>query len=143
MNTYFLLKFIHIVAVISWMAGMFYLPRLYVYHAENKNNPDLCAVFCVMERKLLRIIINPAMILSLISGFWLIFEGAASWSDAWLHAKLLLVLAMVFTHALYAKWRSNFSKGLYPYSSKFYRMVNEIPTILMMAIVFLVVFKPF
>lgn len=141
---YVILKTLHIVAVIAWMAGMFYLPRLYVYHTENWSNKELGAVFCVMERRLLRVIINPALIVTLLTGIWMVSEGmGATWQDGWLHAKLTLVAAMLLTHGFYARWRRHLANGQNAHSSTFYRVMNEVPTILLIGIVYLVVAKPF
>lgn len=141
---YLWLKALHIIAVISWMAGIFYLPRLFVYHAEAEKGSELSETFKIMERKLLRIIMNPAMMLT-----WL-FGGLMLWANpelmrgaGWLHAKLLLVVAMtVFHHAL-GRWRKAFLADNNTHSHKFYRKINEIPTLLMIAIVVLVVVRPF
>ncbi len=140
---YLTLKSIHIIAVISWMAGMLYLPRLFAYHSENKKRKDICSLFCTMERRLLKIIMNPAMIVTFITGFWLIFDGTAvEWSDGWLHTKLLLVFFMGAVHAYFSRCRKQLEAGLNKHSSKFFRLINEVPTILIILIVLLVVFKP-
>ncbi len=135
----------HIVSVISWMAGLFYLPRLYVYHAKHQAGSEASETFKVMERKLLRIIMNPAMIASLASGLilvWLGFLGSLA-AEGWLHAKLALSAGMIWYHMLLARWRIAFARDANTRSEKFYRMVNEVPTLLMIGIVVLVVVKPF
>jgi putative membrane protein len=142
MSTYLIIKSLHIIFVISWMCGIFYLPRLFVYHVKAKKNGELDQTLKTMERRLLKIIMNPAMILTFISGFWLIsFIGFNS--GGWLHLKILLVLLMAGFHGFLSKCRKNFAAGENKRSEKFYRITNEVPTILMIVIVFLVVVKPF
>ena len=139
---YLWLKAFHIIAVISWMAGMLYLPRLYVYHAAAAPGSPQSETFKVMERRLLRIIINPAMIATWILGLWLAHEGG--WFRAgWLHGKLLLVLILSAYHGFLARCMKDFAADRNRRSEKFYRMTNEIPAILMIGIVILVVIKPF
>jgi len=133
---------LHIIAVISWMAGMFYLPRLFVYHARLEPGSDASEMFKEMERKLIRIIINPAMILAWIFGLSMAF-GQDLWGNHWFHVKFLLVIAMSGFHGFLSRWRRQFSRDENIHSEKFYRQVNEIPTLLMVAIVFLVIMKPF
>ncbi|MFT5703721.1 MAG: putative membrane protein [Rickettsiales bacterium] len=141
-NTYLIVKSLHIISVISWMAGLLYLPRIFVYHTKAKIGSELDTTLQVMERKLLRFIMNPAMILSFIFGFWLIhFIGFSS--GGWLHAKILLVLILAGFHGFLSKCRKNFASGNNKKSDKFYRIANEVPTLLMIAIVLLVVIKPF
>ena len=133
---------LHIVAVIAWMAGMLYLPRLYVYHADAKAGSELSETFKVMERRLLRGIINPAMISTWIFGLLIAIEG--NWfSQHWLHAKLALVILMQIAHAFLARWRRAFAEDRNTHSARFYRFVNEVPTVLMIVIVILVIVKPF
>ncbi|MFT6331919.1 MAG: putative membrane protein [Lentimonas sp.] len=142
MDTYLIAKFLHIISLISWMCGMLYLPRLFVYHTQAKIGGELDKTLQIMEAKLLRFIMNPAMILTFITGFWLIsFIGFGS--GGWLHFKLLLVLFMAGCHGFLGKCRKNFAAGENIRSDKFYRIINEVPTILMITIVFLVVVKPF
>jgi protoporphyrinogen IX oxidase len=140
-------KAFHIIAVISWMAGMLYLPRLFVYHCAAEKGSALSEVFRVMERRLLRGIINPAMIATWIFGLWLAWLGPDSrygWFNAsWLWAKLVLVLALSAVHGLLARWRKDFADDRNRHSQKFYRIINEVPTILMIGIVLLAVLKPF
>ncbi|MFT7087248.1 MAG: putative membrane protein [Rickettsiales bacterium] len=141
-NTYLIVKSLHIISVISWMAGLLYLPRIFVYHTKAKIGSELDTTLQIMERKLLRFIMNPAMILSFIFGFWLIhFIGFSS--GGWLHAKILLVLILAGFHGFLSKCRKNFASGNNKKSDKFYRIANEVPTLLMIAIVLLVVIKPF
>lgn len=135
---------LHIVAVIAWMAGMLYLPRLFVYHADAAPGTPTSETFKVMERRLLRAIINPAMIAVFVLGGLLI---AAEWpgiaTAGWLHAKLLLVIVMTWVHALLARWRKAFERDERVHTARFFRIVNEVPTVLMIAIVILAVVKPF
>ncbi len=133
---------LHIIAVIAWMAGMLYLPRLYVYHAAAKPGSELSETFKVMERRLLRAIINPAMIAAWIFGLLLAWLGH-HWPEGWFHAKLLLLLLMQLAHAGYARWRRQFAADANRHGAKFYRAMNEVPTLLMIAIVLLAVLKPF
>lgn len=120
---------------------MFYLPRLFVYHTKAVVGGELDLTLKIMERKLLRIIINPAMILSFIFGGWLIYF--IGFSGGWLHAKLFLVVLLSAFHGFLAKCRKDFEKGQNKHSEKFYRIINEVPTVIMIAIVFLVILKPF
>jgi protoporphyrinogen IX oxidase len=139
---YLWLKAFHIIAVISWMAGMLYLPRLFVYHCAAAPGSPQSETFKVMERRLLRLIINPAMILTWVLGLWLAWN-ASLWHAGWLHAKIALVVVMSAVHGLFARWVKDFAADRNTLSPRFYRMVNEVPTILMIAIVVLVVVKPF
>lgn len=137
-------KSLHIISVISWMAGMLYLPRLYVYHADAEVGSDKSETFKIMERRLLRGIINPAMILTFIfGGLLLLTPGIIHWGDYWIWLKLALVLGMGAFHGNLSRWRREFESDSNTRSVKFYRMVNEIPTVLMIFIVILVVVKPF
>lgn len=140
------LKALHILAVIAWMAGMLYLPRLYVYHAGAAPGGELSETFKVMERRLLRAIINPAMLVTWATGLALA-SGAGGgpewWSSGWLHAKLALLLGMQIVHAAYARWRRQFAADASRHGPRFYRFANEVPTLLLIGIVLLVVLKPF
>jgi putative membrane protein len=139
---YLTLKAFHIIAVISWMAGMLYLPRLFVYHCDAPPGSALSETFKVMERRLLRFIINPAMIATWALGLWLAWSGG--WFGAgWLQAKLALVLLLSVVHGLFARWVKDFAADRNTKSQKFYRFANEIPTVLMILIVLLAVLKPF
>ncbi|NDF11370.1 MAG: protoporphyrinogen oxidase HemJ [Proteobacteria bacterium] len=139
---YLLLKALHLICVIAWMAGMFYLPRLFVYHTRTKKGSEMSETFKVMERRLLRIIINPAMVLSLITGILLIIATGAM-QFGWFHAKLTLLVAMFASHGIMARSRRYFAKDMNTHSERFYRILNEVPTVLMIGIVLLVVLKPF
>lgn len=135
-------KAVHIIAVISWMAGMLYLPRLFVYHCEAKPGSELSETFKVMERRLLTIIINPAMIVSWVLGIWMAWEGG--WfTSPWLHVKLALALAMSATHGYFSLSVRRFREDRNTLSARRWRLLNEAPTVLMIAIVILVVVKPF
>lgn len=139
---YVWLKALHIIAVISWMAGMFYLPRLFVYHCDAAPGSQQSETFKVMERRLLRLIINPAMIATWLLGLWLVWEGG--WhKTGWFHAKFALVIAMSALHGFYVRWMKDFAHDRNTHSAKFYCFANEIPTFLMIGIVILAVVKPF
>jgi putative membrane protein len=139
---YLWLKAGHIIAVIAWMAGMLYLPRLFVYHCEIRPGTTEYERFVVMERKLMRVIINPSMIAVWVLGLMLAFATEA-WSASWFHAKLTLVLVLSGLHGLFSRWRRAFEAGRNERSARFYRLVNEAPAVLMALIVILVVLKPF
>jgi putative membrane protein len=142
MSMYAWLKAFHIIAVIAWMAGMLYLPRLFVYHCEAETGSKQSETFKVMERRLLRAIINPAMIAAWVLGLVLIWQGG--WlSTHWLQAKLVFVLALSAIHGLFARWVRDFAADRNQHTQKFYRIINEVPTLMMIAIVLLVVIKPF
>jgi len=143
MNTYLLFKSIHLIAVISWMAGLLYLPRIFVYHAENIENVNSSNIFKTMERKLFYYIMTPAMILSWIFGLLLIHNlGFFVFNELWIQLKLIFVILLTIYHFYLGKCVSNFAINQNNSSSKFYRIINEIPTILLIIIVFIVVFKP-
>jgi putative membrane protein len=139
-------KAFHIIAVIAWMAGMLYLPRLFVYHCAAEKGSVQSETFKVMERRLLRGIINPAMIATWVLGLWLAWNGPDSrygWFAApWLHGKLALVLVLSALHGLLARWMKAFARDENRHSERFYRIINEVPTVLMIGIVLLVVLKP-
>jgi putative membrane protein len=136
------LKAVHVVAVIAWMAGIFYLPRLFVYHAESAPGSEKSETFKVMERRLLRAIMNPAMIATWLFGILVAFAGDW-WTAPWLHAKLVLVLVMSGFHGWLARCRRDFERDANRHPSRIYRIANEVPTLLMILIVILVVVKPF
>ena len=140
---YLWLKAIHIIFVISWMAGLLYLPRLYVYHTQVTPGSEADETFKVMERRLLRIIMNPAMIIAFISGILLIIAtgAGAPGTGYWMHIKLVLVLGMGAVHGMLSSYRKAFERGENQKSEKFYRLLNEVPTLLMVVIVLLVVIK--
>lgn len=136
-------KALHLIAVISWMAGLLYLPRLFVYHADADKGSELSETLKIMERRLLRIIMNPAMIATWIFGICLVWANTALLQQGWLHAKLTLVILLTGFHHVLARWRKTFLKDDNGRNAKFYRRVNEIPTALMIVIVILVIVKPF
>lgn len=137
-------KALHLIAVISWMAGMLYLPRLYVYHATADKGSELSETLKIMERRLLRVIINPAMILTWFFGLSLLHVNMTMLeASKWMHVKLAAVLLMQIFHAFLSIWRKRFLRDENTYSAGFYRKVNEIPTLLMIVIVIMVIIKPF
>jgi putative membrane protein len=142
MSLYLTLKAIHIIAVVSWMVGLLYLPRLFVYHVKN-NNDQTSKVFKVMEKRLMKIIMNPAMIITWITGLsiWLIL-GLETIFSLWLSLKFILVLALSGYHGFLSKCLRKFELDRNIRSSKFFRFINEIPTIILIIVVFLVIFKP-
>ena len=143
MNLYLLFKSLHLIAVISWMAGLLYLPRIFVYHADTKENIEQKETFKTMERKLFFYIMNPAMILSWVFGLYLLhIIGPESFFSLWLQLKLLMVILMTFFHFFLFICLKNFARDCNKYSSKFFRITNEIPTVLLIITIFLVVFKP-
>ena len=142
MNTYLIFKALHLISVISWMAGLLYLPRIYVYHSETNKN-EVKEVFKIMEKRLFLYIMNPAMILSWLFGLILIHSiGLQSFKESWLVAKILLVLLLTFYHFFLFNCLKNFSFDTNEYSPKFFRIINEVPTVLLIVIIFLVIFKP-
>ena len=137
------IKALHIVSVIAWMAGMLYLPRLYVYHCGVEPGSEASEMLKVMERRLLRAIINPAMIATFVfGGLLLATPGLIDWAAWWIYAKLALVFALGAIHGSFSKWRRDFELDRNTRPAKFYRIMNEAPTVAMIAIVFLVVIKP-
>ena len=143
MNTYLLFKSIHLISVISWMAGLLYLPRIFVYHSENIENINSSNIFKIMERKLFYYIMTPAMILSWIFGLLLIHNlGFSVFNELWMQIKIISVIFLTFYHFYLGFCVSSFAINQNTNSSKFYRIINEIPTILLIIIVFIVIFKP-
>tara|TARA_B100000795_G_scaffold209608_1_gene163170 strand:- start:204 stop:638 length:435 start_codon:yes stop_codon:yes gene_type:complete len=143
MNSYLLFKSLHLIAVISWMAGLLYLPRIYVYHAENLRDKNTSLIFKTMERKLYFYIMMPAMILTWIFGLVLISSvGFDIFLTLWIKLKLLLVVLLTLYHFYLAKLLNDFKLDQNNKSSKFFRLINEVPTIMLILIVFVVVFKP-
>ena len=142
MNSYLLFKSLHLIAVISWMVGLLYLPRIFVYHSEN-NNEIVSNVFKTMERKLFNYIMTPAMILSWIFGLVLIHEiGFEQLANLWLKLKLFFVIFLTIYHFYLGLLLNQFNLNKNKKTSKFYRYINEIPTLLLILIVFMVIFKP-
>lgn len=137
-------KALHLISVIAWLAGMFYLPRLYAYHVDADPGSRQSETFKVMERRLLRAIINPAMIASFVfGGALLATPGVVDWSQGWIWVKLACVLALGALHGEYSRWRRDFAADRNRRSARFYRIANEIPTLLMVVIVVMVIVKPF
>ena len=136
------IKAFHLIAAIAWMAGMLYLPRLFVYHADAEPGSKQSETFKVMERRLLKAIINPALIATWALGLWLAWS-AGWWASGWFHAKLALVVALSAIHGLFSKWVKDFAADRNRRPAKFYRWINELPTLLMIGIVILVIVKPF
>jgi protoporphyrinogen IX oxidase len=141
------IKAFHVIAVIAWMAGMLYLPRLFVYHCVAEKGSVQSETFKTMERRLLRAIINPAMIATWLPGLWLAWHGPDSrygwFASGWFEAKLVLVLALSALHGFFARWVKDFAADRNRHSAKFYRIINELPTVIMIGIVILAVVKPF
>ena len=138
------IKSIHVIAVISWMAGMLYLPRLFVYHAESEPGSEKSETFKIMERRLLRAIMNPAMILTYIfGGLLLATPGIVDWGSAWIWIKLAAIAGMTIAHHVFGKWRKEFERDVNTRSTKAYRWANEVPTILMIVIGIMVIARPF
>jgi putative membrane protein len=140
--TYVWIKALHVIAVIAWMAGMLYLPRLFVYHCDAEPGSVQSETFKLMERRLLKAIINPAMIATWVLGLWLAWS--AEWyRSGWLQVKVLLVVVLSAVHGMMVRWVRDFAHDRNRHSQRFYRIINEVPTVLMIAIVILVVVKPF
>ena len=143
MDWYSYIRAFHVIAMVAWMAGLFYLPRLFVYHTGAKPGSEMSETFKVMERRLLGVIMNPAMIVTWSLGLILMFVFI-DWRTAyWLHAKLVLVILLTVFHMMLARWRKDFAADRNQRSEGFYRAVNEVPTLLLIFIVVLVVVKPF
>ena len=142
MEYYLILKSLHLISLISWMAGLLYLPRIFVYHSETTKD-DVHEVFKIMERRLFVYIMNPAMILSWLFGFLLLHTiGIGSLKETWMISKLILVISLTFYHFFLFNCLNRFAVKNNNYSPKFFRIINEVPTILLIVIIFLVVFKP-
>ena len=143
MNYYLLFKSLHLIAVISWMAGLLYLPRIFVYHVENYQKKETTEIFETMERKLYFYIMRPAMIISWLFGILLIYQiGFESFSQFWLQLKIFFVIILTVYHEYLGKCLTSLRDGSNSKSSRFFRIINEIPTILLLLIVFIVIFKP-
>ena len=139
---YLWLKAFHVIAVIAWMAGMLYLPRLFVYHSDAPKGSIQSETFKIMERRLLKAIINPAMAVTWVLGLYLVWDGGW-YASGWLHAKVLLVLILLGVHGFLSRTVKDFAADRNTRPAKFYRMINEVPTLLMIGIVILVIVKPF
>ena len=139
---YLWLKAFHVIAVIAWMAGMLYLPRLFVYHSDAPKGSIQSETFKIMERRLLKAIINPAMIATWVLGLILVWQGGW-WTAGWLHGKLALVLLLSGLHGIYVRRLKEFAADRNTRPTRYYRILNEVPTVLMIGIVILVIVKPF
>ncbi len=143
-TAYSWIKAFHIISVIAWMAGLLYLPRLFVYHVDAKPGSELSETLKIMERRLLKLIMNPAMLAAFFFGTVLLLGlGETAWSTAWLHVKLLLVAGLLVAHMAMGRWRREFAEDRNTRTRKFYRIANEVPTALMAGIVIFVVVRPF
>ena len=143
MDWYGIVKAFHVISVIAWMAGLLYLPRLFVYHTGVEAGSETSETFKIMERRLLRAIMNQAMIATWIFGLTLIVLTPGWMEQGWLHAKLLLVVLMTVAHMAMARWRRAFAEDRNTHTHKYFRVMNEVPTLMMVVIVFLVILKPF
>jgi putative membrane protein len=139
---YLWIKAFHIISVIAWMAATLYMPRLFVYHSQVDPSSEQAKTFALMELRLQRYIANPAMIATWVFGLWLVF-GYVGFNHGWLHAKLLLVLIMSGFHGVCSRWRKDLASGRNMRSPRFFRIANEVPTVLLILIVILVVVQPF
>ena len=143
MNYYLLFKSLHLIAVISWMAGLLYLPRIFVYHVENYQKKETTEIFETMERKLYFYIMRPAMLISWLLGILLIYQiGFETFSQLWLQIKIFLVIILTVSHEYLGKCLNSLRDGSNTKSSRFFRVINEIPTVMLILIVFIVIFKP-
>jgi len=136
-------KALHVISMVAWMAGLLYLPRLFVYHTQAQVGSIQSDTFKIMERRLLKAIMNPAMIATFVFGIWMLVMNPALLSQGWIHAKLLLVLAMAGTHGAMGRWRKDFEADRNARPQRFYRIANEVPTVLMIAVVILAIVRPF
>lgn len=143
MSLYLWIKSLHMIAVISWMAGMLYLPRLFVYHADSAKGSEKSETFKIMERRLLRFIMTPAMIATWAFGMVMIAMNSSLMSEGWIHVKLLCVILLSGLHGFFAVTVKKFARDENARSAKFYRFINEAPTILMILIVVMVIVRPF
>lgn len=142
-NGYFWVKALHVISIVAWMAGLFYLPRLFVYHANAVKGSEVSELFKVMERRLYHAIMMPAMIASWLFGAIMLAAVPGYLSDGWLHAKLTFVVALTVVHFLLERYRRDFAADRNRHDHKFFRVLNEVPTLLLIGIVIMVVVKPF
>ena len=143
MNSYLLFKSLHLIAVVSWMAGLLYLPRIFVYHVENKEKKDATKIFEVMEKRLFFYIMRPAMIFTWIFGLILIYlNGIEIFSQIWMQLKFILIILLSIFHEYLGRCLYSLKNNTNTKSSKYFRIINEIPTILLILVVFIVIFKP-
>ena len=143
LENYLLIKALHIISVICWMCGLLYLPRLFVYHTQVKVNSEAYKIFETMELKLMRVVMNPSMILAFVFGFLMLFAQGIGSFGKWMHVKLLLVLLLAGMHGYLAYCRKQFALHSNIMSEKFYRIINEVPAVIMFIIVIIAVMKPF
>jgi putative membrane protein len=136
-------KAFHVMSMVAWMAGMFYLPRLFVYHADAEPGSELSETLKIMERRLLRAIINPAMVATFVFGIWMLVLIPEFLSDGWFHVKLACLFLLTGFHGMMARWRRDFAADANRRSARFYRIANEVPTVLLIVIVIMVIVKPF
>jgi putative membrane protein len=141
-DVYLWIKAGHVISIIAWMAGLLYLPRLFIYHCETSPRSEASETFKVMERRLLWAIMNPAMVSSLLFGGLLLVDSSTDWSAVWLQVKLLCVFGLIVIHIMMCRWRVAFETDTNTKSGNFFRIANEVPTILMIIIVLVVVLKP-
>ena len=143
-NNYPLIKAFHVISMVAWMAAILYLPRLFVYHTTAKKNSEASEMLKIMEYRLQKFIMNPAMVLTIFFGFLLLkTDGVINWSENWLYFKLLVVFLMLIVHYLLSKYRIDFYMDKNNRSKKFYKILNEVPTVLLIIIILLVYLKPF
>lgn len=143
MDYYGIIKSLHVISVISWMAGLLYLPRLFVYHADAEAGSAQSETFKIMERRLIRAIMNPAMIATWVFGIWMLALSPGWLSEGWLHVKLVLIVALTAVHHVFSRWRKAFERDQNKQSTRVFRIWNEAPTLIMVVVVFLVILKPF
>lgn len=136
------LKALHVISVISWMSGMLYLPRLFVYHTAAKTGSELSETLKIMERRLLRFIINPAMVATIIFGVWMLMINDSLMHEPFIFVKLSLVTLMLGAHGMLARYRRDFAEDRNRHTAKFYRIINEVPTVLMIGIVIMIIVRP-
>ncbi|MDP6708905.1 MAG: protoporphyrinogen oxidase HemJ [Alphaproteobacteria bacterium] len=141
---YLWIKAFHIISVMAWMAGMLYLPRLFVYHVAAEPGSEKSETFKVMERRLLRAIINPAMVMAwLFGGLMLLTPGLIDWSEGWIWVKLATVTALSGVHGFFSRWRKDFEADRNQRGARFYRIANEVPTVMLIVVVIMVIVRPF
>ena len=141
MDYYHWIKAAHLISVIAWMAGLLYLPRLFVYHSMEDVGSDASAIFKTMERRLLRFIMNPAMLASFAFGIWMLLVNPELLEESWMQWKILLLVGMTGVHALLSRWRRFFDNDANTWSPRFFKIINEVPTVLMIGIIILAVVK--
>ena len=143
MDPYFIAKALHIISFVAWFAALFYLPRLFVYHCQVSKGSESDKIFQVMEHKLYKLIMTPAMIATIIFGLWLTHINGLANLGGWFHAKMLLIIILIGYHHMLLKYLKSFRKGQNKKSEKFFRFINEVPTVVLIGSVFLAVLKPF